>query len=90
MGDDGNSASLHLLFDLGCGSTYKGPAGAWADGNYIGATGAASVCAVNGGSINFTGVKLEIGDIATPFSRQSLAQSMIDCQRFYNVAARAI
>ena len=30
-----------------------------------------------------TGVKLEIGSVATPFNRQSLAKSMADCQRYY-------
>ena len=32
----------------------------------------------------FTGVKLEIGTVATPFNRQSLAKSMADCQRYFN------
>jgi hypothetical protein len=30
-----------------------------------------------------TSVKLEIGSVATPFNRQSLAKSMADCQRYY-------
>ena len=32
-----------------------------------------------------TGVKLEIGSVATPFNRQSLAKSMADCQRYYQI-----
>ena len=51
--------------------------------NYIGATGAVSVVATNGASFNVTGVKLEIGSVATPYNRQSLAKSMADCQRYY-------
>ena len=32
-----------------------------------------------------TGVKLEIGSVATPFNRQSPAKSMADCQRYYRL-----
>ena len=70
-------------FDLGSGATSRGPADAWASANYIGATGAVSVVATNGATFNVTGVKLEIGSVATPFNRQSLAKSMADCQRYY-------
>ena len=28
-------------------------------------------------------VKFEIGSVATPFNRQSLAKSMADCQRYW-------
>ena len=59
------------------------PPSAWASANYIGATGAVSVVATNGATFYLTGVKLEIGSVATPFNRQSLAKSMADCQRYY-------
>ena len=74
-----------LRFDLGCGATYRGPAGAWAAGNYCGVTGAVSVVGTNGATFYLTGVKLEIGSVATPFNRQSLAKSMADCQRYYQI-----
>ena len=35
----------------------------------------------NAGTV--TRVKLEIGSVATPFNRQSLAKSMADCQRYF-------
>ena len=49
-------------------------------------TGAVNVVAVNGATFYVTGVKLEIGSVATPFNRQSPARSMADCQRYYSVA----
>jgi hypothetical protein len=79
----GNAASMWLAFDLGSGSTYRGLANAWAAANYVGVTGTVSVVATNGAAFFVTGVKLEIGSVATPYNRQSLAKSMADCQRYY-------
>jgi hypothetical protein len=80
----GNAMGVRVIFDLGSGATMRAPAGAWASGAYNGANGAVSVVAVNGAGLWVTGVKLEIGSVATPFNRQSLAKSMADCQRYYS------
>ena len=79
----GAGGALALFFDLGSGATYRAPAGAWAAGNFVGANGAASVVSTNAAAFYLTGVKLEIGNVATPFNRQSLAKSMSDCQRYF-------
>lgn len=42
-----------------------------------------SVGAQTSGTWSISNVKLEIGSVATPFNRQSLAKSMADCQRYY-------
>ena len=39
----GNAGWVHVTFDLGSGSTFRGPANAWAAANYIGVTGAVSL-----------------------------------------------
>ena len=79
----GPANALYVMFDLGNGATVRGPVNAWASANYAGATGAVSVVGTNGAIWQVTGVKLEIGSVATPFNRQSLAKSMADCQRYY-------
>ena len=79
----GNAGSLSVAFELGGGSTYRGAAGAWVAGNVVGVTGAVSVVSTLNATLYLTGVKLEIGSVATPFNRQSLAKSMADCQRYY-------
>jgi hypothetical protein len=88
----GNGGSLCAYFDLGCGANNRGPANAWASANYQGATGSISLVTTLNATFYLTGVKFEIGSVATPFNRQSLAKSMADCQRYYqviSVSARA-
>ena len=80
---------LYVFFDLGNGATYRGPANVWASADYRGATGAVSVVGTNGATFYVTGVKLEVGNVATPFNRQSLAKSMADCQRYYQQPTNA-
>ena len=82
----GNAAGAIVGFDLGSGANFRGPAGAWSGaGNFVGATGAVRVVSTTSAQFFVTGVKLEIGSVATPFNRQSLAKSMADCQRYYQV-----
>ena len=82
----GNAGGLAVVFGMGVGSTFSGPANAWAATNYMVPTGSASVVGTNGAQFLVTGVKLEIGSVATPYNRQSLTKSMADCQRYYQTA----
>jgi hypothetical protein len=79
----GNMGSTIVCFDLGAGTSLRGPANAWASANYIGVTGAASLVATTNATFSVTGAKLEIGNVATPYNRQTLAKSMSDCQRYF-------
>jgi hypothetical protein len=79
----GNAASVYVIFALGSGSNNRGPANAWTAANLIGVTGAVSIVATNAATFYVTGVKLEIGNVVTPFNRQSLTKSLADCQRYY-------
>jgi hypothetical protein len=80
---NGNAAALGVWFDLGSGVNYRAPPNAWAAGNYRAPTGTVSIVGTNGAALFLTGVKLEVGSVATPYNRQSLAKSLADCQRYY-------
>lgn len=86
----GNDLGLAVFFCFGVGTTYGGPPGAWADENYVGAAGTVNLAATVGNMFWLTGVKLEIGDVATPYPRQSMATSLADCQRYYQVLSAVI
>jgi hypothetical protein len=81
--DNGNG--IRLFFDVGCGSTTKGPAGAWASAFYAGVTGGTNVVATNGATFQFTGVQLEVGTQATTFTTAggSYGAELALCQRYY-------
>jgi hypothetical protein len=80
---NGNAASIGLMFDLGSGSTYRAPVTGWQAGNFTGLAGTFNVVSVANAQLFITGVKLEIGTIATPFNHKSLAASMADCRRYF-------
>jgi len=78
-----NSTSLFVNFNLGCGSTYIGTAGAWAATAYLTATGTTSVVGTNGATFYITGVQLEVGSSATGFEYRQYQQELALCQRYY-------
>lgn len=81
----GNAAGLRLLFDLGSGATYRGPANAWASAQYNGVIGANSIVTSSTANLLITGVKLEIGNIATSFNHKTIQDSLADCERYYQI-----
>jgi hypothetical protein len=79
----GNGNGLSVAFNLGAGSTMLGPGNAWASANYVGVAGSANILPNTSAALYITGVKLEVGNVATPFNQYSLAKSMADCQRYF-------
>jgi hypothetical protein len=79
----GNAASVIVHFDLGSGSTLRGPPNAWASSNFVGANGSTSTCQTSGAYIAFSNVQLELGSRATPFDLHSLPLTLAACRRYY-------
>jgi len=84
-----NGTGLQILFNLGTGTTYSGPAGAWASANYVSATGSTSVVGTNGATFYITGVQLEVGSSATGFEYRQYGQELALCQRYYQTGGLA-
>ncbi len=79
-----NTAGICVFFDIGSGTTYRATAGAWAAGNYVGATGATTYpTSTSGGTFYLTGVQLEVGTKATPYEMQIYSDQLAQCQRYY-------
>jgi hypothetical protein len=86
----GTAAAIFVQFDLGSGATYRSTAGSWQSGNFCGVTGAISAVSTNGAAFNITGVKLEVGSVATPFQMESLTKQAADCQRYFQYISGTI
>jgi hypothetical protein len=78
-----NTIGIGICFDMGCGSTSRGPANAWAGAAYNGVTGTASLVSQATASFNLTGLQLEPGTVATPFERRPIGTELALCQRYY-------
>ena len=83
----GNAGSMHFRFDLGGGEHFSWASQCVGVARTLRGLPAQSVLS-QGQWCDFylTGVKLEVGSVATPFNRQSLAKSMADCERYYPLA----
>lgn len=89
----GNVAGLSVGFSTGCGATYSAPgpsANTWQAGNWLSVAGAVSINAANGATLFITGVKFEIGSVATPFNRYTPAKILADCQRYYEAGSNVM
>lgn len=78
-----NGMGLFISCSLGAGSSFVNTSGAWAAGNYFGATGQTNLIATNGATFYITGVQLEKGSTATSFDYLDYGRSLIQCQRYF-------
>jgi len=85
-----NGIGVLIQWGLGISTAGSTTPGAWATGNYNGATGAVNMVNTNGSTFNITGVQLEIGTVATPFERRLYGTELQLCQRYYENIAGGI
>lgn len=78
-----NSLGIQVMFDIGMGTGLQTTAGAWAAGDYRGATGDTSIVATSGATWYITGVQLEEGTTATSFEREIYSVTLQKCQRYF-------
>lgn len=79
-----NNIGLDITFSMVVGSTFQGSADTWQAGNYIGTSNQTNVARLANGSLQVTGLKLQPGQIATPFNHEPMALTQIMCRRYYN------
>jgi hypothetical protein len=79
----GNVAKLRVNFFISAGPNIAATPGVWNGTASDAPTGLFNIPTAANGYFNFTGVKLEMGTVATPFITESQAKSLADCQRYY-------
>jgi len=81
-----NGIGIKVNFNLGAYSNMLGTAGAWTNGEIVGATGSVQVVSTNGATFYITGVQLEKGSAATSFDYRPYGTELQLCQRYFQVA----
>jgi len=86
------SYGIEVGFTLYAGSNYRGTANTWNSANYVIApTGSITYPFSNNGmTIQWTGVQLEVGSVATPFEHRQYGQELALCQRYFTLFNRGI
>ena len=75
---------LQLMFDMGSGSDkHTSSLNTWVSGEKHGTSSSVKLIHTNGATIQYAGVQLEAGEIATPFEHHSYADELRRCGRYY-------
>ena len=78
-----NSGGVEIGFTLATGSTYHTTAGAWQTGNFLGTSAQVNCLDSTSNFFRVTGVRMEVGPIATPYAFVDFETELERCQRYY-------
>jgi hypothetical protein len=77
------SSGIRLNWMLSCGSTYHTTAGAWQTGNYLATSNQVNATDSTDNNFRLAQVKLEQGQVATPWKARLFEEELALCQRYY-------
>jgi len=78
-----NTVGMWLFFGAAFGSNYAGTVNQWGTGQKYGTSNQVNNYDSTSNSMQFTGVQLELGSVATEFDHRSYAEELVACQRYY-------
>lgn len=76
-------SGLEVAFILAAGSTFQTTAGAWNTGNFLATSAQVNELDNTANFFRMTGVKMELGPVATPFVMSHFQAELDLCQRYY-------
>jgi hypothetical protein len=85
-----NTAGIYLGLGAVNSAAYSTTPNVWQSGNYMGVSGYTPWWNNAGNYIEFTGVQLEKGTIATPFEVRPYATELQLCQRYYETGTSSV
>ena len=82
--DFGTGTGLQLMFDMGSGSDkHTSSLNTWVSGEKHGTSSSVKLIHTNGATMQYAGVQLEEGSVATSFEHRSISDELARCQRYY-------
>lgn len=83
-GSPDSSGFVSVAFDLGSGTDRRSNTiNTWGTTNYSGTTTSVRLMDTAGATIQFSGLQVEVGSVATPFEHRPYGQELALCQRYY-------
>ena len=81
----GNGIGMWIFFGAAFGSNYAGTVNQWGSSQKYGTANQVNNYDSTSNSMQFTGVQLELGKVATPFEHRSYGEELALCQRYYQL-----
>jgi len=84
-----NAAGMWIFFGAAYGSNYAATGNQWGAGQKYGTANQVNNYDSTSNSMQFTGVQLELGSVATEFEHRSYAEELAACQRYCQLLTAA-